>query len=95
MFSVFADLIIGMIISIYFLYSKEKFASQGKKVTYALFSHHNGDVIVKNARYAHRVFGGFITGKIIDSAIVGGLCFIGMTIFRFPYPPLILSLIHI
>ena len=49
-FSVFADLIIGMIISIYFLYSKEKFASQGKKVTYALFSHHNGDVIVKNCK---------------------------------------------
>ena len=49
-FSVFADLIIGMIIAIYFLYSKEKFAAQGKKVTYALFSHHNGDIIVKNAR---------------------------------------------
>ena len=94
-FSVFADLIIGMIIAIYFLYSKEKFASQGKKVIYALFSHHNGDVIVKNARYAHRVFGGFITGKIIDSAIVGGLCFIAMTIFQFPYPPLISVIIGV
>lgn len=94
-FSVFADLIIGMIISIYFLYSKEKFSAQGKKVTYALFSHHNGDVIVKNARYTHRVFGGFITGKIIDSAIVGALCFIAMTIFRFPYPPLISVIIGV
>ena len=94
-FSVFADLIIGMIIAIYFLYSKEKFAAQGKKVTYALFSHHNGDIIVKNARYAHRVFGGFITGKIIDSAIVGGLCFIAMTIFQFPYPPLISVIIGV
>ena len=94
-FSVFADLIIGMIIAIYFLYSKEKFAAQGKKVTYALFSHHNGDIIVKNARYAHRVFGGFITGKFIDSAIVGGLCFIAMTIFQFPYPPLISVIIGV
>lgn len=94
-FSVFADLIIGMFIAIYFLYSKEKFAAQGKKVTYALFSHHNGDIIVKNARYAHRVFGGFITGKIIDSAIVGGLCFIAMTIFQFPYPPLISVIIGV
>ncbi len=93
--SVFTDLIIGMIIAVYFLYSKEKFSAQGKKVTYAMFSHRRGDAIIKNARYAHRVFGGFITGKIIDSAIVGGLCFIAMTIFRFPYPPLISVIIGV
>lgn len=92
---VFTDVIIGIIVSIYFLYSKEKFCAQGKKVTYALLNRRHSDVVIKNARYAHRVFGGFITGKLIDSAIVGGICFVVMTIFHFPYPTLISVIITI
>ncbi len=75
-FSVFADLIIGMIIAIYFLYSKEKFAAQGKKVTYALFSHHNGDIIVKKCKIcAPCVLAVLLPEKLSIPLSSGGLCF--------------------
>ena len=81
---------------ILFYTAKKNLLHREKKVTYALFSHHNGDIIVKKMQDMRTVcFGGFITGKIIDSAIVGGLCFIAMTIFQFPYPPLISVIIGV
>ncbi len=83
------NIIIGIIISIYFLYSKEKFCAQGKKMTYALLNRRRSDTVIKNARYMHRVFGGFMTGKLVESTIVGSICFVAMTLFRFPYPTLI------
>ena len=45
--------------------------------------------MLDNARFTHRVFGGFINGKLLDSLIIGILCFVGMTALRMPYAMLI------
>lgn len=81
-----ADLLIGIIISVYVLFSKEKFAAQAKKVIYTIFPVRTGNVILKTSRRADRVFGGFIIGKLIDSAIIGVLCFVCMSIFNLISP---------
>lgn len=83
------NFIIGLIISIYVLASKETFAGQAKKIAYALFSKGTANNIVGDFRYANRTFGSYISGKIIDSIIIGILCFIFMTILDLDYEILI------
>ena len=78
--SVVVDILIGIIIALYILNGKETFCAQAKKMTYSLFSIERANSIIERVEYIHRVFGGFITGKLIDSLIIGVLCFIGMRV---------------
>lgn len=83
------NFILGLIISIYVLNSKELFAGQAKKIIYALFKEKTANNLISDIRFVDRTFGGFIIGKIIDSIIIGILCYIGMSLLKFPYPELI------
>lgn len=76
------DIIVGILISIYLLYGKDTFVRQAKKCTYALFKPERANSILHIGNKANQMFGGFIIGKIIDSAIIGVLCYIGLLIFR-------------
>ena len=68
------NLVIGFIISVYLLGSKEKFAGQAKKIVYALFDRKAGNEVISNFRFIHDTFIGFIGGKIVDSIIIGIIC---------------------
>lgn len=81
--------VIGLIISIYVLSGKDKFISASKKIVYSLFNTQRANNILYVGRYAHDVFGKFVIGKIIDSAIIGVICFVMMNILKLPYPLLI------
>lgn len=83
------DIVIGIIVSIYALYSKEEFLGQGRKILYALFTPKRANYMLHVMRKSNSIFGGFIIGKIIDSAIIGVLCFIGVSILRMPYALLV------
>ena len=83
------NLIIGVIISIYLLSGKDKFLAQAKKLCYAVLGQKKGGYVCNVCTYANRVFGGFIGGKIIDSLIIGLLCFLGLRILNMPYTMLI------
>lgn len=67
---------IGLIVCIYLLLSKDVLLAQAKKIIYCVFSKRTGNKILQGASYANSVFGGFINGKIIDSIIIGIICFI-------------------
>lgn len=81
--------VIGIIVSIYILMSKEMFFAQGKKVLHAFLSDDAVGKIRQVFKKTDETFGGFITGKILDSAIIGVLCYLGMLILRMPYAVLI------
>lgn len=83
------NLVIGFIISIYLLSSKEKFAGQAKKIVYAVFDRQTGNEMVTNFRFIHSTFIGFIGGKIVDSIIIGILCFVCTSIIGTPYAILV------
>ena len=83
------DFIIGFVISIYVLASKEKFAGQAKKMAYAFFEQKSANRLIKSFRFTHNTFIGFIGGKIVDSFIIGCLCFIGTTLLQTPYAALV------
>lgn len=83
------NLIIGFIISVYVLGNKEKFASQAKKIAYAFFERNTANEIIRTFRFINKTFIGFLGGKIVDSAIIGVLCFLGTTFMGTPYALLI------
>lgn len=81
--------LVGFIVSIYVMAGKDLFRAQSKKIVYAFFSVKNANHVLDGAKYAHNVIGGYINGKIIESIMVGVICFIGMKIFNLEYPVLI------
>lgn len=93
--SILFDLLIGAIIALYILNSKDTFCAQAKKLLYSLFSIERSNSIIKRVAYVHHVFGGFITGKLIDSFIIGAICCIGLSILDMPYTMLISVIIGI
>lgn len=78
------NIIIGVIVSVYLLASRKKFGQQCKMILYSLIKPRWADIILEEVLYADKMFGGFINGKILDSAIIGVLCYIACFIFKFP-----------
>lgn len=89
------NLVIGFIISVYLLGSKEKFAGQAKKIVYALFDRKAGNELVSDFRFIHSTFIGFIGGKIVDSIIIGIICFVCTSIIGTPYSILVSVIIGV
>ena len=88
-YTIVFQLFVGMIAAFYLLMDKEKFCAQGKKVCYALFKPATCERLIYWTRRAHLIFAGFITGKILDSLIIGIICYVAMLLFRIEYPLLI------
>ena len=86
---------VGIIICAYFLNSKDLFAAQSKKLILATCNEERAEEILKGAAFTNKTFGGFINGKIIDSIIVGIICFVVMTVLGWEYPLLISCIIGI
>ena len=84
-----SDLLVGVIVSVYFLATKERCGAHSRKMVYSLFSEEKVYWITRGARKVDRIFSGFVRGKLLDSLIIGILCFIGCSILRFPYTPLV------
>lgn len=83
------NFIIGFIISIYILGSKETFAGQAKKIAYAFFDAGTANQIISTFRFTHTTFSGFLGGKVVDSIIIGIICFFCTNIIGTPYATLV------
>ncbi len=89
------NLVIGYIISIYILFDKEKFKAQAKKILYSILSKEHANLVIENVRYTDKVFADFFSAKLIDSAIVGIICFVFMFIFQMPYPLIVAVIVGV
>lgn len=89
------NIIIGLIVSIYLLADKEKFIALFKKVIYAAFPLNYANKVVSLGTRCNLTFGKFISGKILDSFIIGILTFIILTIFKMPYTILVSIIVGI
>lgn len=85
--------ITALIASIYMLVGKARLTRQFKKLIYAFTSHKGAQRILKLGRQANIIFVGFFNGKLLDSFIIGVLCFLLTTLFRIPYAALISTVI--
>ena len=74
---------------------KEILIAVGKKLTYSFFSRKHANAVMRGVRYANQVFGGLINGKIIDSFIIGALCYLFMTVVQYDYAVLISMIVGV
>lgn len=88
----FLNVIIAIIVSVYMLIDKNRLIFNAKRVIYAIFGQKTGDKLLHTGSECNRIFSSFIIGKLIDSLIIGILCFIAMSILKLPYA-LIISVI--
>lgn len=89
------NIVLGIIISIYLLADKEKFKALSKKITIAIFPHERAERIMELTRRGDTIFGKFLSGKILDSFIVGILTFFILKITKMPYQTLVAFIIGI
>ena len=89
------NFIIGLVASIYMLWSKDTFRAQTKKIMVATMRPSAADRLLALGRNAYRIFNGFIIGKLIDSAIIGVLCYIGCEILKMPFTALVATIVGI
>lgn len=89
------NMLIGIVVAVYALIEKDVFVGQAKKLTYTLFKPARANAIIDTARHGDKIFGGFLSGKILDSLIVGIITFICLSIFKMPYTLLISVIIGV
>jgi len=91
----FKNILIGIIVAAYLLGSRKKFKRQGVMVLRSMLKPRWADLALEEIAYIDKMFGGFIDGKIVDSAIIGVLCYIGCSIFKFPNALLVSTIVGI
>ena len=83
------ELLVGLITAFYILMDKDHLAAQIKKIGYSVMPREHIEQMIFWTRQANRIFAGFISGKILDSFIIGAICYFGMLIFHMEYSMLI------
>ena len=83
------NILIGVIVSIYLLANKEGFAASGCRLCYTFLPEDKAALLIRGAKATDRIFSGLVRGKLLDSLIIGVLCFICSSWFQFPYAPLV------
>ncbi len=86
---------VGLIFALYILFNKALLMRQFRKLLYACISNTVVEHIFKTGKKAHSIFSGFIYGKLLDSIIIGVLCFIGISILKIPYTMLVAVVIGV
>ena len=89
------NLIIGIIVSVYLLADKEGFLAAVKRLSYAVFSVETADKLRQGLNFVDKTFMGFLSGKILDSLIIGIICYIVCSILKMPYTLLVSVIIGV
>ena len=89
------NFLIGLIVAVYMLASRKRFARQGEMLIRGTLKPRWADLVLNEIKFVDRMFGGFIEGKILDSAIIGVLCYIGCMIFKFPNALLVSAIVGV
>lgn len=88
-FNVLKDFVIGIIISVFILAGRKVFARKSTLLVKAIFKEKQANAIINETRFADKMFGGFLEGKIIDSTIIGTIYFIALVIMDIRYAALL------
>ena len=89
------DILIGAIAALYLLAYRKTFARQGQLVIRSIFKPRWAELVLEEIAFVDKMFGGFIEGKIVDSAIIGVLCYIGCVVFKFPNALLVSAIVGV
>ena len=94
-FGTLKDLMIGAIVALYFLSKREKLADQATMIVRSALKPSWAEWLLNEVKFADKMFNGFFMGKLMDSAIVGVICFVGCLIMGFKNPLLIAVIVGV
>ncbi len=83
------NIVIGLIVSVYVLSNRKLFSSQAKKTVYAILNTKRANLLLHITQKTNHIMGGFIIGKLIDSLIIGTICFVVLSFMGMPYTLLV------
>ena len=83
--AVFLDFLIALIVSVYLLIDLNRIGRTSKKILRAFVSENMTGKIIRISKECYDIFSSFVSGKMVDSLIIGILCFIAMNLLRLPY----------
>ena len=89
------NLVIGIIVSIYILSNIEGFTASAKRMIYSIMSVDTARKFLNGLRFTDRTFNGFLMGKLLDSAIIGLICYIVCAVLNMPYALLVSVLVGV
>lgn len=89
------NLVVGIIVSAYILGGYENVLAGVRRVTYSLFALERAESLRSIIHFVDKTFMSFITGKLLDSAIIGIICYIFCAIASMPYALLISAIVGI
>lgn len=87
--NVVKNIVIGLIVSIYVMCEKEQFEGQSKKIIFSVLPSRAANQVIQIFHTTNEILGGFIKGKMVDSLIIGIICYIGLSIIKMPYTLLV------
>ena len=89
------NFLIGIVAMTYVMSIQEELVGQSKKIIYAIFPTKKGNLIIETARKSNKIFSGFVIGKIIDSAIIGVIAYMGCLLMNMPSTLLVAFIIGV
>ncbi len=89
MLNALKNIIIGLVVSIYVMCEKERFEGQSKKIIFSVLPSRAANQVIQIFHTTNNIFGGFIKGKLLDSLIIGIICYIVLSIIQMPYTLLV------
>lgn len=89
------NFVVGFALSAYMLFQKEKLCKNIKKTLLAFVSRQKAEALIAIGRLSNEMFTKFVSGQLMEAAIIGVLCFLGMSLFAIPYAPLIATVVGV
>lgn len=88
--SALVNLVVAVVVTIYLLLDRERYVAQCRKLFLSVSKNERANRVIADAvKQTDRIFSGFISGKLVDSLIVGLICFAALTLLRIPYALLV------
>ncbi len=91
--NIILDTIVSIVVTVYALAGRKKFTQQGRLLIISIFPKRWADIILDEIKYINFVFSRYVSGRMLDSMLVGVLIFIACSIFRIPQAPLVSVLV--
>ena len=89
------NIVVGVIVSIYLLGNMDSVTARANRLAYCVFGMERAEKLRAALRFTDRTFMGFINGKLLDSAIIGLICYIVCAILNMPYALLVSVIIGV
>ena len=92
---VIINLLLGLVLSVYLIYNRERFSAQLRKLLYSMMSEKRVLSLYRGLHYLDWAFGRFFLGRFLDCLFIGTTTFIFLTVLQMPYAALVTAIVGI